>query len=228
MSQLTLISHPLCPYVQRAAIVLHEKGAAFERIDIDLANKPGWFLQKSPLGKTPLLLVDDAPPIFESAVICEYLDETHTPRLHAPDALQRAHDRAWVEFGSVVLGLLAAFYNAPTDDALHAKRDELAARFAQLEAALHDVPFFAGERFGLVDAAFAPVFRYFDVLDEIEDFGVFDGLYRVQRWRSALRQRESVRAAVRVDYAERLRDFLRARGSALSRRLTPTAAAVSP
>jgi glutathione S-transferase len=36
---LTLISHALCPYVQRAAIVLMEKGNAFERADVDLKNK---------------------------------------------------------------------------------------------------------------------------------------------------------------------------------------------
>ena len=38
---LVLVSHVLCPYVQRAAIVLAEKGVPFERRDIDLANKPG-------------------------------------------------------------------------------------------------------------------------------------------------------------------------------------------
>ncbi len=54
---LTLVSHALCPYVQRAAIVLAEKGATFERRTVDLANKPDWFLRISPLGKTPVLLV---------------------------------------------------------------------------------------------------------------------------------------------------------------------------
>jgi len=78
--ELTLISHALCPYVQRAAIVLAEKGAAFERRDVDLANKPDWFLGISPLGKTPVLLVGKQP-VFESAVICEYLDETVAPPL---------------------------------------------------------------------------------------------------------------------------------------------------
>ncbi|CAG0946116.1 hypothetical protein GPROT2_03572 [Gammaproteobacteria bacterium] len=49
-SRLVLVSHALCPYVQRAAIVLAEKGLPSERRDIDLANKPGWFLAISPLG----------------------------------------------------------------------------------------------------------------------------------------------------------------------------------
>ena len=58
--KLTLISHKLCPYVQRAVIALTEKGVPFERIDIDLANKPDWFLKISPLGKVPVLLVETA------------------------------------------------------------------------------------------------------------------------------------------------------------------------
>ena len=74
-THLKLISHKLCPYVQRAVIALTEKGVPFERIDIDLANKPDWFLKISPLGKTPVLQVGE-PPIFESAVILEYLEET--------------------------------------------------------------------------------------------------------------------------------------------------------
>ena len=113
---LTLISHPLCPYVQRAAIAMAEKGIAIERIDIDLGDKPAWFLQLSPLGKTPVLLVD-GQPVFESAVICEYLDETVAPRLHPQDALARARHRGWMEFGSAVLSAIGAFYSAP-DEAL--------------------------------------------------------------------------------------------------------------
>src|SRR5215210_1643881 len=81
---LKLISHKLCPYVQRAVISLTEKGVPFECIDVDLANKPDWFLRVSPLGKTPVLLVD-GQAIFESAAICEYLDETVQPRLHPDD-----------------------------------------------------------------------------------------------------------------------------------------------
>ena len=55
--RLKLVSHKLCPYVQRAVIALTEKGVPFERIDIDLANKPDWFLKISPLGKVPVLVV---------------------------------------------------------------------------------------------------------------------------------------------------------------------------
>ena len=84
--QFTLVSIPLCPYVQRAAIVLHEKEIAFERRYIDLANKPVWFTTMSPLGKVPLLLVGQEP-VFESGVIVEYLEETSRWPLHPADPL---------------------------------------------------------------------------------------------------------------------------------------------
>ncbi|OGA81751.1 MAG: glutathione S-transferase [Burkholderiales bacterium RIFCSPHIGHO2_01_FULL_63_240] len=217
--RLTLISHALCPYVQRAAIVLAEKGIAFERRDIDLANKPDWFLAVSPLGKTPVLLVD-GEAIFESAVICEYLEDTALPRLHPANALQRARHRAWMEFGSTLLNLIGAFYNAPDEPALLARAADIRARFAQLEAALGEGPFFAGESFSIVDAVFGPALRYFDVIDEVADFGWWTGLPKLQAWRSALACRPSVAQAVRPDYAESLRRFLRARGTALSGRMS--------
>src|ERR1700675_4782171 len=110
-ARLKLISHKLCPYVQRAVIALTEKGVAFERFDIDLANKPDWFLAISPLGTTPVLQVG-ATAIFESAVILEYLEETEPKPLHPSDPLRRAEHRGWIEFGSTVLNDIAGFYAA--------------------------------------------------------------------------------------------------------------------
>jgi glutathione S-transferase len=216
-SPLTLVSHALCPYVQRAAIVLVEKGVPFHRRDVDLKNKPDWFLALSPLGKTPVLQVgDDA--IFESAVICEYLDETHQPSLHPESALVRARHRSWMAFGSVVLNAIGAFYNAPDAAALAARARDLRARFGQIEQVLGAGPYFAGTHFSIVDAVFAPVFRYFDVFDEIADFGCFRDLPKVTAWRLQLAARHSVRHAVRPEYPVLLARFILERGSELSRR----------
>src|SRR3954469_1473793 len=128
-AKLKLISHKLCPYVQRAVIVLTEKGVPFERIDIDFANKPEWFLSISPLGKTPVLQVGDTA-IFESAVILEYLEETQPKPLHPAEALNRAEHRAWIEFGSAVLSDIAGFYAAPDASNFAARTMQLQQRFA--------------------------------------------------------------------------------------------------
>lgn len=224
---LTLVSHHLCPYVQRAAIVLAEKGVPFARRHVDLAAKPDWFLAVSPLGKTPVLLVDDEP-LFESAVICEYLDETLAPPLHPQDPMARARERGWVEFGSAVLATIAAFYNAPDAQTLQSRRAELQAKFGQLEQALsEDGPWFAGARFGMVDAVFGPVFRYFDVFEALGEEGFFHATPKIRAWRHALSGRRSVQQAVAPGYPRLLREFLLARGSELSRRIQGTGSSAS-
>jgi glutathione S-transferase len=223
MSKLTLISHELCPFVQRAAIALEEKGVAFERITVDLANKPDWFLAISPLGKVPLLKVGEAV-IFESAVIVEYLEETQPNPLHPADALQRAEHRSWMEFGSTILMDLWTFYTAVDEAAFQAKAKQLTEKFARLEQRLGEGPYFDGARFSLVDAVFGPVFRYFDTFDRIADFGMLADKPKLAAWRHALAQRPSIARAVKADYPERLWVFLESRKSQLSALMSKQAA----
>lgn len=215
--QLVLVSHHLCPYVQRAVIALTEKRVAFMRIDIDLAAKPAWFRAISPLGKVPLLRAGEAV-LFESAVILEYLEETQPNPLHPASPLQRAVHRAWIEFGSTVLADIAGLYTAADEAAFRARIDTLKSKCAWLEARLGRGPWFDGERFSLVDAAFGPVFRYFDAFDRVGGFDVLDGLSAVARWRAALARRPSVVRAVAVDYPMLLDRFLASRGSYLATR----------
>lgn len=217
MPKLTLVSHDLCPYVQRAAIALLEKGVRFERVNIDLADKPDWFERVSPLGKVPLLKVDGDAVLFESSVICEYLEETQPHPLHPADPLERARHRAWVEFGSAVLSDLWGFETAKDAATTERKAAALKAKFMRVEGSLGDGPYFAGERFSLVDAAFGPVFRYFDVFDTIIEHGIFAEAPRVRSWREALSARPSVRDAVSPDYPDRLRGFLRTHDAYLHR-----------
>ena len=209
---LKLISHKLCPYVQRAVIALAERGVPFERVDIDLASKPDWFLKISPLGKVPVLVVqtaDGETALFESNVICEYIEETQGgTKLHPQDPLTRAQHRAWMEFGSAILGELWGLETTGDPAVFESKRQAVAAKFARVEDALGAGPFFAGRDFSLVDAVFAPIFRYFDVFDQLTDLSVFADTPKVRTWRVALAQRPSVRTAVGPDYPQLLHAFL--------------------
>jgi glutathione S-transferase len=148
--------------------------------------------------------------LFESNVICEYIEETQAGRgLHPADPLARAENRAWMEFGSAILGDLWGLETATDAATFESKREALAAKFARVEAALGAGPFFAGDRFSLVDAVFAPVFRYFDVFDDVADLGIFNSTPNVQAWRKALARRPSVRSAVGADYSQLLQAFLK-------------------
>jgi glutathione S-transferase len=218
MPALTLVSHPLCPFVQRAAIVLLEKGVEFERINVDLSAKPDWFLALSPTGKVPLLKVpqtdaDDAI-LFESVVICEYLNETQGGvSMYPVDALSRARHRAWIEFATQTFAEGWQFLHARDPATADAKRPAFRERLGKLEAELGTGPYFAGATFGMVDAVYAPLFRYFGIIDPAVAQQVFDGLPRISAWRTALAARPSVRDAVVEDYAERFKAHLRQQGA---------------
>jgi len=217
MQRLTLISHTLCPYVQRVAIALAEKSLDFERIDVDLSDKPEWFKTLSPLSKTPVLKVGEVA-IFESAVILEYLEDTCDPRLHPADPLRRAEHRGWIEYASSLLNDIAAFYAANAEEAFAARASVLRAKFCRLEDLPRIGPYFERERFSLVDAVFASVFRYFDTFDKLGEFGILADMPVLAAWRKILALRPSVAAAVVPDYPDRLLRFLAAKPSVLGDR----------
>ncbi len=159
--------------------------------------------------------------LFESAAICEYLDETSPGRALLPaDPLERARHRAWVEFASATLNDVAGLYAAGDGSAFDARRATLAGRFAAVGQALAaQRPWFAGSAFGMVDAAWAPVFRYLDAFERCAGVHLLQDAQPVRAWRAVSAERSSVRNAVASDYPARLEAFLLARGSHLSRRM---------
>jgi hypothetical protein len=140
MSALTLVSHHLCPYVQRVAIALTEKTVPFERVTVDLSKPPEWFRQISPLGKVPLLRVSQSggpeASLFEGSAICEFVEDMQIgPNLHPEDPLERARHRAWMEFGSTILSDIWRLEIVTDEIAYEAARSAIAAKFALLRAA---------------------------------------------------------------------------------------------
>ncbi|GLY61516.1 glutathione S-transferase [Pectobacterium carotovorum subsp. carotovorum] len=221
MNELTLISHPLCPFVQRAAIVLLEKGIEFDRINVDLSAKPDWFLALSPTGKVPVLKVRQANAedaiLFESVVICEYLNETQGgASMYPVNALSRARHRAWIEFATQTFAEGWQFLHARDSATADIKRAAFRERLGKLESEMSIGPFFAGSAFGMVDAVYAPLFRYFGIIDETVAHQIFDGLPRISAWRTALATRPSVRDAVIEDYADRFQAHLRHQGALIA------------
>ena len=74
----------LSPYARKARAVIHEKGLA-GRVTLTAVNPyeiPERLNAANPLCKVPTLVLDDGSALFDSPVICEYLDVTGTgPRL---------------------------------------------------------------------------------------------------------------------------------------------------
>ena len=189
---LKLISFELCPFVQRACISLQERGVDYEITYIDLFDKPAWFLELSPTGKVPVLQVDDVV-LFESQVIAEYLDEVYPPSLHPADPLQRAKDRAWIEFSNVLGGPGWLIQALGDEDKVLAEAGKVKEAFARLESEVVG-PFFGGESFSLVDAAVAPLLQRLKWSQDIApELALFDDAPKVAAWTEALLARQSVK-----------------------------------
>jgi glutathione S-transferase len=72
------------PYARKALVFAHEAGLA-NRIEVlhcetSPTVKNAEVFAQNPLGKVPVLLRDDGPPLFDSDIICAYLDSLHSNR----------------------------------------------------------------------------------------------------------------------------------------------------
>ena len=208
MPNIRLISFDLCPYVQRCVMTLLEKGVAHDIDYIDLSDRPDWFAELSPLGKVPVLEVtrDDGSKVvlFESVVINEYLDEVTEGSMLPADPLDRAHSRAWVEFGNAVLSDAFSITSAKDEADLAMVLEKLGKKLDRLEREIGTGPFFLGAEVSLVDAAFTPALQRLSWANEIHPtMAVFEGRPKVARWWSALAARESVRGSAVHDLRQR-------------------------
>lgn len=215
MHKFRLISFKLCPFVQRSVIVLKEKKIPFEIEYIDLANKPDWFLKISPTGKVPVLEVEGRV-LFESAVIMEYLDEVNPPSLHPTDALEKAQDRAWIEFSSNLLVLQYQLSHTKSADDYAAKLAALRAGLTRFDNEFQG-PYWHGENFSLVDAAIAPLFTRIGYTEDSLPEKVLSGMPRMADYMQTLQRRESILHSVLPDVPEAYRANLRSAGGVVAR-----------
>jgi glutathione S-transferase len=207
MSKPHLVSFDLCPYVQRSAITLQEKGVEYDLQYIDLASKPDWFLAMNPLGKVPVLQVGETV-LFESSVINEYLDEVYVPQLHPADPLKKAEHRSWIEVTGQLAGPGYTLMVTRTEEPTRAAAAKARTTLQMLEAKIA-APFFSGEAWSLVDGAAAPFLQRLWWSEEIQpDLAMFDGLPRVIAWTKALLARPSVRASTTPDIHDRFLRYL--------------------
>jgi glutathione S-transferase len=198
--KLELVSHTLCPYVHRAAAMMHEKGVSFERRHIDLRAKPDWFLAISPRGKVPVLLVDGRP-LFESQAIIEFIDETHPPSLMGTDPFQRARQRAWVEVANDLSNAQYRLFIAPAPEEQGAAAEAMAAITGRYEEALA-TGVIAPEGFGLAHLALASSALRFAVVEQKLGVRVLPAAPLFEQLVRRLAVRPSIVRTVPEDYAE--------------------------
>lgn len=177
--------------------MLSEKGIPFEVTEIDLKNKPDWFLEISPYGKVPVVKHDDRL-IYESAIINEYLDEVfpETPMLGG-SPIDRAEERIWIDFCNQRIQPGFVQICRAEADAFGEKVAAVEASFDMLEDYLERSgrpnPYFSGGRFSLVDATFAPAFERFGVLRQLRGYEIPQRYARIHKWIEAVATHPAVK-----------------------------------
>jgi glutathione S-transferase len=228
MAKYVLVSFKTCPWVQRSAIVLREKGTPFELRHIEPDNRPDWFLAISPHKKVPVLRIDDSVSLFESNAINEYLDETIAPRLHPQDPVARAINRAWTDYVPTFAGTVTATAYADTEADYAAAAEKIPDPFGRLEKALEKQgsgPFFNGAQYSLVDAAYAPFLQRYHFLDRVKRLGHLEKYPRLKAWTEALLARPSTHSFPPDEFEAMYREGLRRRNKWVSQFIAPARAA---
>jgi glutathione S-transferase len=223
-----LVSFKTCPWVQRSAIVLREKGTEFELRHIEPDNRPDWFLAISPHKKVPVLRIDDRVSLFESNAINEYLDETIAPRLHPEDPVERAINRAWTDYVPTFASQATGVAYADTEADYNKAADGIPVPFERLEKALEKQgggPFFNGAKYSLVDAAYAPFLQRYVFLDRIRPLGHIEKFPRLKAWCDALMRRPSTHSFPEAEFEAMYREGVRRRNKWVSRFVAPARAA---
>lgn len=193
--KLRLVSFKLCPFVQRSVITLKHKQIPYEITYIDLKDPPEWFNHVSPFGKVPVLCVDDTP-LFESAVINEYLNDISGGGLLPDDTLQKAFCRGLIELSSESMMSLIGLFRAKDVENYQKKLQTLQRYLPHMETALGNGPYYLGEQFSLVDVAWAPFFMRYELIEQLVTLKLIAPGSKLDRWSRVLLDLEEVRTSV--------------------------------
>ena len=198
-----LYTSKVAPNPRRVHIFLAEKGVEIEMVEIDLGKSQNLdpdFVARNPLGRVPVLELDDGAYLAESMAICRYFEETHPePPLMGTDARDRAMVEMWnrrMEF-EIMTQVSGCFRHTHSywegripQIAEYGElcRKTVLERMAWLDGELADREFIAGDRFTVADiTAFTAI-----SLGRIPKIRIAEELTNLQRWFDAVRARPSV------------------------------------
>jgi len=165
--KLELIGFKLCPFAQRAIILLNTQKIDFEITYINPMDPPDWFKEISPTGQVPLLKVDDKI-VFESSVITEFINDISIASIHPEDVIKKANNRSWIAFSSTLFDDLFGMV-VGDEDKFNTSKESIFGKLKKLEAVKNSETFFNGSDFNMIDAAMAPIFMRLAWINEFTD-----------------------------------------------------------
>lgn len=215
MPKIKLVTSKLSPYGQRVEIVLIEKNIPYEKVEVDLTNKPEFLTKDCPTAKVPLLYSDDKP-LFESLAICEYLEDefTQTP-LHSQDKYIRGWHRGWMEFSNGILASTFALIFAQDQQNFDIRKTEVVGKLKILDSNLKFNPYFDGDKYSMVDVFLATAFKPLTFIDKKFTLELFDLHKNVATYVEGAVTRGSLHKSLANDYEDVFKRFIEKKKSHL-------------
>ncbi len=165
-----LIGSHTSPFVRKVRIVLAEKKMEYEFV-IDSPWQEGSAVPDiNPLGKIPVLLLDDETPLFDSRVIVEYIDNiTPNSKLFPTPNRERTEVKRWEALADGICDAAAAAYleakrarGEQSPDWIKRQRDKVRRGLTFMSAELGEKNFCMGTRFSMADIALGTALGYLD------------------------------------------------------------------
>lgn len=165
-----LIGSLTSPYVRKARIVLAEKKIDYEFVLDNPWNADTGVTRLNPLGKVPVLVLDDDSTLFDSRVIVEYLDGVSPNNRLLPAAgRERIRIKRWEALADGVLdAAVAAFLEAkrPKKEQsaswIARQREKIGRSLEMMSEELGEQPWCNGNAFSLADVAVGAALGYLD------------------------------------------------------------------
>jgi len=167
---LTLAGLLPSPFVRKVCVVLAEKNIGFE-MRVDASSWPGTRIPEyNPLGKIPVLLLDDSRTLFDSRVIVEYLDGIKPqPRLIPDDFLERIDVRRWEALADgtcdaavAIVGENRRVENERSPSYIQKQLGKINRAIAEMARALDDGRHCSGSAISLADLVVGVALAYVD------------------------------------------------------------------
>ena len=98
-----LYSHPVSPFARKCRVIAHELGLKLEIIDVQARNDES-LRRINPLKQIPILVLDDGSSLFDSPVICEYLNHFGGGKFFPGMNIFRQNSGRWKALGLAALG----------------------------------------------------------------------------------------------------------------------------
>jgi glutathione S-transferase len=197
---------PRSPFVRKVMVVVHELGLA-DRITcvrtVAATTKPhAELMQDNPLSKIPTLMLDDGMVIYDSPVICEYLDGLDgAPKLHPAEPKARLAALRRQALGDGFLDMLVLLRDermrAHSSD-LH-KASAAVRKAAVLNSLDREADSLAATPFGIGHIAIGCALSYLDFRYADENWR--KGHPRIANWHATFAARPSVHATEPIDDA---------------------------